>query len=304
MRRSVAIVTLCLAVCATGTAYATTTTSAGQVRFENREDNPYAVNLRLLLHPVALYVGTADTLGAYGALEWEPSRTMAVGGSASVPYYHLDRNRGIPNDYFQAEAWVRFNFVDRLRGTQVRLTLHEYASNYQQTSDGTSWTQHEIYVNAPATVREFRGMRLGAQYLQLPAVDDTDETCRTECRWNATRIVGFLGYYGGTSTNRSIWFDGYGERNSRVRAAWFVEGLIAPSIEYEPFDGHSTADSQTPGAWDWGFRLGFESSAGIPAGGGVRGEIGLNPHGGWYGVVSVGLDLNLSVGGGHERPKS
>lgn len=268
-----------------------------QVRYRNVTDEPYAVNFRIMVHPAALYISPADTLGVAGGFELEPSRTFAFGAWGQVPYLNLtDEDR--PREYLQAEAWVRFNFADELGGTLVRMSLSsQYIDNWDDTSSVAGWT-HEQYVNAPATLRRFRGMRVGAQYLQLPLAKHHGD-------WDATRISAFLGYYGGTQTNREIWFDGYGTRTSRTRTAWFAEALISPLLDYENTNPDYAGEDPDIAPVTFGGRLGVETSTGIPVAGGARAEIGYNTGGaGWYAMMSLGLDFNIGLGGGHTAPGS
>ena len=275
-------------------------TPAGTVRTQSLEDNPYKVNFRLMLHPGFIYVGLADVTGAYVGVESELSRTLAIGGSVHLPYFNLDADEDQPSDFFQAEAWVRFNFLDELRRTTVRMTMEEYTSNHYQTANASGHTRHQIYVDAPATVRRWRGMRLGAQLLTAPAV--IQSACGGECAWNATRISAFAGYTWGTQTNRRILFGQYGERRSRTRWAYFGDVLVAPKIDYRQYEDF-TADRDPP-AIGWGLRGGIEASTGLPAAVGMRLELGANPGaGGAYLMFSLGLDLNMALGGGHDPPK-
>ena len=275
-----------------------TTDSTGRVRVISSEDEPYALNFRGRLHPAAIYVGTADTIGAYGAVEAEFSRRVALGVSGQVPYHNLTSAQK-PRDYLQGEAWLRFNFRDELVHTQVRVTLDTTIRDRYETQTSVHWTQEETYVEIPATYRKFSGLRLGAQYLQIPAV--LNDGCEGDCRWNSSRVAGFVGYHGGTQTNRSRTYEGYGTRSSRERLAYFVDLTVAPLTNYKEFRDFES--STEPPEIGWGARVGFELSLGAPAGAGIRTEFGSNPAaGGWYFLYSVGLDLNLSVGGGHTPP--
>lgn len=295
------ISTLILVIAVLGpTAVSAQPTSAGQIRTQSLEDNPYKVNFRLMLHPGFLYVGLADVVGAYVGVESEFSRTVAVGGSVYIPYFNFDADEAQPSDFFQAEAWVRFNFLDELRRTRVRMTMEQYTSNHYETSQGEHYTSHEIYVDAPTTIRRWRGMRLGAQLLTAPAM--LKEDCAGDCAWDATRISAFAGYTWGTQTNRRILFGHYGERSSRLRMAYFGDVLVAPKIDYRQYE-LNTADTEPPDI-GWGLRVGVEMSSGLPSAVGLRMELGGNPGaGGLYAMLSMGLDLNLAVGGGHEPPK-
>ncbi len=275
-------------------------TPAGTVRTQSLEDNPYKVNFRLMLHPAFIYVGLADVTGAYLGVESEFSRTVAVGGSVHLPYFNLDAGDNQPSDFVQAEAWVRFNFSDELNRTTVRMTMEEYTSNHYQTANAEGYTRHQIYVDAPATVRRWRAVRLGAQLLTAPAVIQSG--CNGDCAWNATRVSAFAGYTWGTQTNRRILFGQYGERRSRARWSVFGDVLLAPKIEYRQYEDF-TADESPPDI-GWGLRGGFEASNGLPAAVGMRFELGANPGaGGAYLMFSLGLDLNMAIGGGHDPPK-
>ncbi|MFT6398127.1 MAG: hypothetical protein ACJAYU_002882 [Bradymonadia bacterium] len=258
------------------------------------------MNFRLTLHPGFIYIGLADVTGAYLGIESEFSRTVAVGGSVHLPYFNFDADEHQPSDFFQAEAWVRFNFLDELRRTRVRKRIEEYTSNHYQTAEGEYYTAHEVYVDASATIRRWRGMRLGAQLLTGPAVMKSD--CEGECAWNATRISAFAGYTGGMQTNRRILFGDYGERRSRLRLAYFGDVLVAPKIDYRQYEDF-TADVEPPGI-GWGLRVGVESASGLPGAVGMRAELGSNLGAGrLYAMLSIGLDLNLALGGGHDVPK-
>ncbi len=271
-------------------------TSAGQVRYQSLLDAPYAVNARLRLHPGFLYIGTADTVGAYAGLDVEPSRSFGVFGGVFVPYKNLT-GEDMARSFLAAEAGIRFHFVDALRQTRVRMTLaSSYTQNYAPNSDVAGWT-NETYVDAPATSREVRGIRLGAQYLRLPLN-------RKHGDWEATRVGGFIGYYYASHTNRRIRFTGYGVRSSQVQMAYFLDVSVAHVLTTEAGPGSALASAPELPVVGVGGRLGVEMSSGLPAGLALRGEVGWNPgSGGMYGTLSVGMDLNLAVGGGLRPPK-
>ncbi len=179
-----AAATLCVATVPTEAFAQPYQGQSGHVRYNSLEDNPYAVNFRVALHPFYAYIGTADSIGAYAMADYELSRTVAVRANVTYPYFNFtDSDR--PSRFAIGEAMIRVH-ADEQRAAIISMVLRQ-----TEVEDGTWTTSTDV----PSTVRKTIGGRFGARYAQIPARFRQADNCpRNPCVYDSTRITAFVGF--------------------------------------------------------------------------------------------------------------